>query len=143
MKNGAILYGNFNGDQKKYVDFGFDSFQLTGYTFHMKTYDVFNYPQLLGATGQNYVNDGLLIPFEKTVESLGPNKTKESVLSMRINYVSSKPAGGNYSRDFEEWLTGAANGVYTNETDQVSYNVRSHWGFEGFGGNRFGYISGV
>ena len=143
MKNGGILYGSFNGDQKKYIDFGFDSFQLAGYTFHKKVYDVFNYSQLLGATGQNYVNDGMVIPMEKTVESVGPNKTKESVPSMRLNYQSSNPAGGNYSRDFEEWLTGAANGVYTNETDEVNYNVRSVWGFEGFAGNRFGYISGV
>lgn len=137
MKNGGIQYGAFSGDQKKAISFGFDSFQHLGYTFHMKTYDLFNYPQLLGAAGQPYKNMGLVVPADNRVVSLGPEKTKVSVPSLRMNYLSQKGAGGNYSRDFEEWLTGGANGVYTNTTDSIFYNVRSHCGFEAFAPNRF------
>lgn len=137
MKQGAITYGMFEGNKQKAIDFGFDSFTLTGYTFHMKTYDVFNYPQMLGASGQPYVNMGLVIPAEKTVESIGPNKTRTSVPSVRMNYVSQANAGGSYSREMEEFLLGGVNGVFTTGTDELSYNLRAHRGLECFAGNRF------
>lgn len=137
MKNGGVQYGMFNGNKEHYVNFGFDSFTLSGYTFHLKTYDVFNYPQMLGAAGQPYTNMGLVIPAEKSVESIGPKKTKTEVPAMRINYVSQASAGGSYSREFEEFMTGGVNGVYTNGIDELQYNVRSQCGYEGFGGNRF------
>jgi|SRR3990172_2838375 len=137
MKEGGISYGAFNGDQKKAISFNFDSFQLTGYTFHMKTYDVFNYPNMLGATGQPYVNMALVVPADNVVTSLGENKTKTTVPSLRINYLSQKGAGGSYDRLMETWLTGGANGIYTNNVDSIQYNLRSHCGFEGFSPNRY------
>ncbi len=137
MKNGGITYNVFGGNKEQTVNFGFDSFQMLGYTFHLKTYDVFNYPQMLGAAGQPYTNMALVIPADKTVASIGPEKTKTEVPTLRINYVSQKNAGGSYSRQFEEWMLGGANGIYTQGVDQVSYNVRSHSGFEIFCPNRF------
>jgi hypothetical protein len=146
MKNGAITYGQFSGNKQKYIDFGFDSFQHLGYTFHLKTYDVFNYPQLLGAAGQPYVNMGIVFPMENTVASLGPNKTKTTVPSMRMNYLSQQGSGAPghvYNRDWEEWYTGAANGVYTETTDQLQYHMRSHFGMEFFAPNRWVKIINV
>lgn len=143
MKNGAISYGAFQGSKEKAISFNFSSFELTGYTFHKKTYDVFNYPQMLGALGQPYSTMGLIIPADNVVTSLGPNKTKVSVPSLRINYLSQKSAGGSYNRDWEEFMTGGANGIYTNSTDSIQYNLRSHVGFEGFAPNRFCQLVGA
>lgn len=137
MKEGGISYGAFGGDEKKAISFNFNSFNLTGYTFHKKTYDVFNYPQMLGALGQPYANMALVIPADNVVTSLGENKTKTTVPSLRINYLSQKSAGGSYSRDWEEFLLGGVNGTYTESTDRLTYNLRSHVGFEGFAPNRF------
>lgn len=135
LKNGGISYGAFSGDQKKAVDFGFDSFKLSGYTFHRKTYDVFNYPQMLGAAGQGYNTLGLVIPTDKVAASfMENNKMKETVPSMRLNYVQS---GNGYSRLMEEWLTGAANGIYNGETDEQNINWRTHRGIECFSPNRY------
>jgi len=144
MKNGAISYGAFQGSKEKAISFNFASFELTGYTFHKKTYDVFNYPQMLGAAGHGYVNLGLVCPADNVVMSLGPEKTKTTVPSMRINYLSQTGgAGGSYKRDWEEFMTGGANGTYTNQSDKVDYNMRSHVGLEAFAGNRWIKIVGA
>lgn len=143
MKNGAISYGAFGGSKEKAISFNFSSFELTGYTFHKKTYDVFNYPQMLGAAGHGYSTLAMVIPSDNVTTSVGPEKTKMSVPSLRINYLSQKNAGGSYSRLWEEWLTGGANGVFTNQTDSIQYNLRSHCGFEGFAGNRFSRFVGI
>ena len=147
MKNGAISYGMFNGDKQKYIDFGFDSFQTLGYTFHMKTLTEFNYPNALGAAGQAYANMGIVFPMERGVANLGAGKEKTIVPPMRINYMSSEgsgsPNGRVYSRQWEEWYTGAANGIYTGTTDEVAYHMRSHWGAEFFAPNRWLKITGV
>lgn len=137
MKAGAISYGAFEGSREKAISFNFASFELTGYTFHMKTYDVFNYPQMLGAAGHGYANLAIVAPADNVVMSLGPEKTKTTVPSMRINYLSQKAAGGNYNRDWEEWMTGGANNVFTNQSDKVDYNMRTHVGLEAFAGNRW------
>ena len=49
---------------------------------------------------------------------------------------------GGYSREWEEFPTGGANGVYTNQTDIRTINMRSENGFEGFGANRFYTVQG-
>lgn len=142
MKNGGITYGAFSGDQQKAVNLGFDSFNLTGYTFHMKTYEVFTYPKMLGASGQAYSNMGIIVPADNRTVSLGPDKgSKVSVPSVRINYL--KGTSNNYSRYMEEFLTGAVNGIYTERTDRLVYDMRSHCGFEGFAPNRFALLKGV
>lgn len=143
MKQGAISYGAFGGDKEKYINFGFNSFCLSDYTFHRKTYDVFNTPKMLGATGQPYRNMALVIPMEKTVESIGPEKKKEMVAPLRINYASQNGEGGSYSREWEEWRLGGSNGVYTEGVDRLRINYRSHFGFEAFGANRYLIFTGV
>lgn len=136
MKNGAISYGAFEGSREKAISFNFASFELTGYTFHKKTYDLFNHPQLLGAAGQPYLNMGLVIPTGNVAATFEPGaKGKVSVPSLRMNYLEGK--GNAYSRNSEEWLLGGVNGVYNNDLDQQTYNLRGHRGFEGFAPNRF------
>lgn len=141
MQNGGVQYGAFSGGKDQFVNFSFSSFMIQGYTYHLKTYDVFNYKNMLGAAGQVYVNSAIVIPMDKSVHSFGPDNKKESVPSIRMNYVSQSKAGGSYSRDWEEWPTGGANGVYTNDEDSLQLNWRSHYGFEGFAPGRFVWIT--
>jgi hypothetical protein len=63
-------------------------------------------------------------------------KTKESVPSCRINYLSTD----GYSREHREWLTGAEHGT---ETDELNVNRLYHKGFEGFAPNRFIWVTGA
>ena len=142
MKNGAISYGAFDGSKEKAISFNFSSFELTGYTFHKKTYDLFNHPRYLGAAGFSYQYMGLIIPADKVGATFEPgSKAKVTVPSLRFNYLQGR--GNNYSRNFEEWVNAAANGIYTGSVDQWAYNIRSHAGFEGFAANRFMQLKAI
>ncbi len=138
MKEGAIQYNAFGGDKKQYVDFGFDSFQNLGYTSHLFTYQPFNNPTMLGAAGFSYGDLSLFIPMNKEIYMIGEEKQKTEVPPIRVNYVKNE-----MNREWEEWLTGGTGGVYTNQTDSIAINFRSHAGFEGFGSNRFLSLQGV
>lgn len=139
MKNGGVQYNAFTGGKDQAVNFGFDSFQTLGYTSHLKTYQPFNDPTTLGANGHQYRNLTLFIPMSKDMFAIGEQKKKVEVPSMRINYMSNE----GYSREWEEWLTGGANGTYTNTVDKVKLNFRSEFGFEAFGSNRFTSLKGL
>ena len=117
MKNGGVQYGAFSGGKDQFVNFSFDSFMVQGYTYHLKTYDVFNYKNMLGAAGQTYVQSAVVIPMDKGVHSFGPDDKKETVPSIRMNYVSQSKAGGTYSRDWEEWPTDCAEYQYQYSSD--------------------------
>ncbi len=139
MKEGAIQYTAFDGGKKQAVDFGFDSFQTLGYTSHLMTYQPFNNPTMLGATGHFYKNFCLLVPTNKEIYAIGDSKEKTEVPPMRVNYVKN----GTTSREWEEFLLGGAGGVYTNGNDSISINFRSHGGIEAFGSNRWSSLKGV
>lgn len=138
MKEGGVQYNAFGGDKKQYVDFGFDSFQTLGYTSHLFTYQPFNNPTMLGASGFSYGDLSLFIPMNKEIYMLGEQKQKTEVPAIRVNYVKNES-----NREWEEWLTGGTGGVYTNQNDSIAINFRSHAGFEGFGPNRFVTLQGV
>lgn len=139
MKNGAIQYAAFTGGEKQAVDFGFSSFETLGYSSHLFTYQPFNKPELLGAAGHKYVNLSVFIPMTKDLFALGDKKEKTMVPSMRINYLNQ----GGVSREWVEYLTGGAGGIYTNRTDSIQTNFLSDSGMEFFGANRFGILQGV
>lgn len=139
MKNGGVQYNAFTGGEKQAVNFGFTSFQTLGYTSHLKTYQPFNDPTMLGANGHQYRNLTLFIPMSKDMFAIGEEKRRVEVPSIRINYLSNE----GYNREWEEWLTGGANGTYTNTVDTLQINFRSEFGFEGFGANRFTALKGV
>lgn len=141
MQNGGVQYGAFGGGKDQYVNFSFSSFAIQGYTFHLKTYDMFNYKNMLGAAGQVYNLSAMVIPMEQTVASFGSAGKKETVAPLRMNYVSQEKAGGAYSRLWEEWKTGAANGTYTNQNDSLECNWRSHFGFEAFAPGRYVWVT--
>lgn len=143
MKNGAISYGMFEGDAKKYIALGFNQFEHLGYTMDLKTYDLFNNPTWLGATGSKWLNYGWIIPANREMYAIGESKEKVDVPSMRMNYASQGPAGGPGSREMQEWLTGGTGPVFNNEADRVKLNYRMHFGFEIFGAKNFVAVRGI
>jgi len=127
---GGANYGTFANNKDMALNLGFNSFSRGGYTFHKKTYDLFNRPDLLGGTGFNYNGYGMCIPMDSQKDA----RSGEKIPSLRMRY---KAANG-YSREMEHWLTGSA--VLqnkTNETDELRCNYRTERGFEGFAPNRF------
>jgi hypothetical protein len=127
---GGANYGTFANNKDMALNLGFNSFSRGGYTFHKKTYDLFNRPDLLGADGFNYNGYGMCIPMDAQKDA----KSGESIPSLRIRY---KAANG-YSREMEHWLTGGAIlQNKTNGTDELRCNYRTERGFEGFAPNRF------
>jgi len=127
---GGANYGTFQNNKNMALNLGFNSFSRGGYTFHKKTYDVFNHPKLLGAAGFNYPGYGICIPMDTQRDA----RSGEKIPSLRIRY---KAANG-YSREMEHWLTGSA--VLKNKTNTED-NLKSHYrterGFEGFAANRY------
>jgi len=127
---GGANYGTFQNNKDMAMNLGFNSFTRGGYTFHKKTYDLFNHPKLLGATGQKYNGYGIIIPMDTQKDA----RSGEMIPSLRIRY---KAANG-YSRDMEHWLTGSA--VLQNKTnteDVLKSHYRCERGFEGFAANRY------
>jgi len=127
---GGANYGTFANNKDMALNLGFNSFSRGGYTFHKKTYDLFNRPDLLGGSGFNYNGYGMCIPMDSQKDA----KSGAKIPSLRMRY---KAANG-YSREMEHWLTGSA--VLqnkTNETDELRCNYRTERGFEGFAPNRF------
>ena len=127
---GAANYGTFGNSKDMALNLGFNSFTRGGYTFHKKTYDLFNHPHLLGATDFKFNGYGLVIPKDTRRDA----KTGESIPSLRMRYK----AVPGYSREMEHWLTGSA--VLknkTNDTDSLKSHYRTERGFEGFAPNRY------
>jgi|TARA_R100001230_G_C5689534_1_gene202100 hypothetical protein len=127
---GGANYGTFQNNRNMALNLGFNSFTRGGYTFHKKTYDLFNHPRLLGATGFHYGGYGVCIPMDMQKDA----RSGDQIPSLRIRY---KAANG-YSRDMEHWLTGSA--VLqnkTNTTDVLQSHYRCERGFEGYAANRY------
>lgn len=138
MQAGAVQYNSFKGGKDQAVNFGFNGFLHLGYSFMLKTYDLLNNPTLLGANTA-FNNSGLVLPMDKKAFSIGEDKKKEVVGAFRMNYM----VGDGYSREMEEWMTGGANGIYTNTVDAQQMNLRSHFGAEGFGAPDFNVLQGI
>ena len=127
---GGANYGTFANSKDMALNLGFNSFSRGGYTFHKKTYDLFNRPDLLGGDGFKFNGFGMCIPMDNQRDA----RSGESIPSLRMRY---KAANG-YSREMEHWLTGSA--VLqnrTNEKDELRSHYRTERGFEGFAPNRF------
>jgi len=127
----AASFGTFNNDKDMAVNMGYASFNRGGYTFHKKTYDLFNHPSL--GTALNMAGDGIIIPMDSQRDAKGG----DMIPSLRVRYK----AVPGYSREMEHWLTGSAVlANKTNDVDNLQCNYRTERGFEGFGANRFVHI---
>ena len=114
-------FGAFQNNADMAVQLGFKSFTRGGYTFHKKTYDLFNRPDLLGAAGFKYNGYGMCIPMDSQRDA----KSGEKIPSLRMRY---KAANG-YSREMEHWVTGGGVLGHNNNgdagTDQAVFHYRS------------------
>jgi len=127
-------FGTFGNDKDMAVNMGFNSFSRGGYSFHKKTYDLFNHPSL--GEGLSLAGDGIIIPMDSQRDAKGG----DMIPSLRMRYK----AVPGYSREMEHWLTGSA--VLANKTngdDVLNCNYRTERGFEGFGANRFVHLVGA
>jgi hypothetical protein len=116
-------FGAFDNNENTFVNLGFSAFKLSNYRFALKTYDLFNHPKVLGTNGMNYSYWGFVVPLQGAPDP----KTGDMLPSLRVRYK----ALGSYSREMEHWLTGGANGVYTDNYDGVVFHYRCEKGFEG------------
>lgn len=124
-------FGTFGNDKDMAVNMGYNSFTRGGYSFHKKTYDLFNHPSL--GTALNKAGDGIIIPMDSQRDARGG----DMIPSLRVRYK----AVPGYSREMEHWLTGSAVlANKTNDVDNLQCNYRTERGFEGFGANRFVHI---
>lgn len=138
MKNGGISYGSFGGDQKKAIDYGFDSCIRNGYTFHLNTYQPFNYKKGLGATNFVYPSVFIVAPADEQTASF-TTQGKLSVPSWRLNYLKNdEMSAGEW---MVEWATGTANGVFNTEDANWNQHERSTFGLEMFALNRWAYVA--
>lgn len=137
MQAGAVQYNSFAGGKEQAVNFGFNGFLVNGYSFMLKTYDLLNNPAMLGANTA-FNNSGLLLPMDKQAYSIGDSRAKETVNAFRMNYMKTQAS----DRELEEWMTGGTGGIYTNQVDAQTMNLRSHFGAEIFGANRFNVLQG-
>tara|TARA_R110002167_G_scaffold110108_2_gene280388 strand:- start:1859 stop:3169 length:1311 start_codon:yes stop_codon:yes gene_type:complete len=123
-----VSYGAFNNSKDTAINLGFGGFTRGGYSFHKKTYDIFNHPMLLGAV--NYAGKGIVIPMDKQKDA----KSGAMIPSLQVRFK----AAGNYSREMEHWLTGGAVlAQKTDDIDALKCNYRCEKGFEGMALNRF------
>ena len=126
--SGAQYWGAFNNDKDMALNFGFSSFTRGGYTFHKKTYDLFNQRGLGGSVG--YRKKALFVPS-------GINKDPRTGLNIPALQIRYREANG-YSREMEHWMTGSA--VLANPTsteDALRCHYRTERGMQVFGVNRY------
>jgi hypothetical protein len=127
-KNGAIQYNAFGGAAVQAATLNYDQIGRGNYNFYKKTYDPFNNSQNFGATGFNFVNEGMVIPMK------GGNDAKN-----KGEYI---PAMATlYLKDREREVT-EFNGFKQDGSGGDFFEVRylGHRGMEFYGLNRFAYI---
>lgn len=131
--SGERNFGTFSDNlASKGIRIEFDYFERLGYKFMLNTYDLFNHPELLGATGFNYSGSGMVVPLGSGKEA----KTGDNKPYISVRYKSLD----GYSRLSEKWVTGGARGVYTDDKDRVKFNYRTERGLELFMPNKFVWI---
>lgn len=134
LTGGSITYGNFNFDSEKMVNFAFSKFKIGEYTFVKKTYDAFNDLQGMGASGYGFPFEGMVIPMDSQKDA----KSGEKVPSICLRYLENPDTG-----ESREMVVKAVSLLEVGDTGQDLFEVRylSEIGFQGFGQERFGYIS--
>lgn len=134
-KNGGIVY-NALGKPEDYIQYSFNSFNVAGHTFHFKHYGMLDYKNGLGAAGHKYSSMFLGLPLDKTNRSVNWDDVTVSKETPQfvINYLKSEDG---YNREWEDFMLGGANGIYTEAVDRISVNYRSTFGLQMFAMNRY------
>ena len=149
FKNGGIVYhsfgkGGLEDAKTRAASYGFDSFHVSGYSFHKRKYGPFYHPNLLGAANYNYLGAMLGIPMDMQRDK----KSGDVIPSFCCRYKSTGGSGAHpylndsatYNREFDYYYTGAAfpNRRFRSDTEDVA---RVHYaadiGLQAFGLNRY------
>jgi len=116
---------------KKNMDIGFDMLRKSGRTYGFKRLDSFSNAKTYGATGYDYVSQGMFIP-------LGYNKALNGGKSQSLPTVGMRyKAKGSYNRYMEIWdNSGAGVGRKVTQNDSRNLFLRSHIGSHNMVGNQ-------
>ena len=133
---GSPTFGAFSNGEEMAIKLGFSSFTRGGYTFHMKDYKLLNDPTLLGNSLAGYYK-GIIFP----LATYSDPKTGQASSMLEI----SEKAYGSYNRGMEEWVTGAANGVYNHSDgfDGMLFHKRSETALVVKGANNIALVKGA
>lgn len=132
-KEGGVSYGAFGGGaagKDLALNLDFDAIKRTGYTFYLKTYDVFNDLQTLGSANFTFPDEAMIIPSGTSTDP----QTKQEIQNLRVRYLTGQGPDGN--RDMKHWMRN----VEITNNDSTECNYLSEIGFEGFAMNRYGYV---
>lgn len=115
MQELGLRYENIGGKEKAVLA-GFDTFGISGYTFHKKKMDLLTHDRLAGASG-SYDNFSVGIPmgFKKDP------KSQKMLPQMAIRYKGN----GAVSRAYKVWEEGSNASTPTNGMDIKKINYRS------------------
>ena len=138
-QNGAISYGSFNDKSEVAVKYGFDSFNISGISFHFTDTSVFTpeithrvSPSLTPAT-RNY---GLLIP-QMSV------KNEETGDSMRLLHKVYQVGAGTRNNRINTWQSGGLASTPTNDKSELQVTMESISSVKVIKANTFAIFQGV
>ena len=104
FNNGALVFGSFisgnnnpTTNQEIALNYGFSGFAKDGIAYNFKTYDAFNHPQRLGATGFTYNQSMLMIPNDTVRDPKTRNQTPGIVLKHLRNMMMTQHFGGKHA----------------------------------------------
>lgn len=71
FKNGAITYGMFSQEAMKNISLNFDTIVYGPYKYKIDQNRIFSSAQTFNASGFNFIDEGLVLPSGKTLDTLG------------------------------------------------------------------------
>lgn len=132
---GGILYNSWgSGDgSKKALDLGVKSISMYGRTWHVKTLEAFDLPELYGATGYNFAGAGFFIPTGKIKVDHG----SKSVERLRVRYMSGDGTDLKYIEN--KW--GKLFGQDALDRSLLGFSYQSVMGLEALGIKHFALMT--
>lgn len=127
FKNGAVTYASFQGGKDFAINIGFKSLTFNNYTFHKRIYSAFNSPQMMGAVGYTFNQEGIVVPADVQTDS----KTGEKISSIRVRTLK----GRGMRSEFVDLFKSGDDGQ-----DKLQIRYIAEKGLEVFAANRFAYI---
>lgn len=125
MKQGARVYLQNSEQGKKMIDFGFDGFQVAGFTFLKQPFVEFDHPIITAAAGQAYPHKIMITPHKNVKDA----KTGQSGYAVRIGYKKADgPKGIKFDRKFQFTMEGNSAPVPTNGMDNVEFHYLTECG---------------
>ncbi len=141
--DGGVSYGIFDNDKDMAVNLGFKGFTRGTYNFMKTDYKLLNEVTLLGAVDEQAKVRGILIPIGTKEVYEGAYNGNGAGAKLTTPFLQCMyRASGNYSRKYENWLTGSIFGVNTDDEDVMRDHHRSERMLNTVGANNFMLFEG-